>query len=83
MMQEVIEDGNVRDLKDFADLAIKHLETHPQDEEVVQLADNITELARDKMAHPAKLYPLPEGYRYRFSGFWGQVIGVMREGATP
>jgi hypothetical protein len=82
MIQHIAEDGSTRSLKEFADLAIKHLEENPLDEEVVQLADHITELAHDSMTRPDVIYPVPEEYRYRFSGFWGQVIGVARKGVV-
>jgi hypothetical protein len=82
MMQLVVEDGTARTLQEFADLAIRHLKANPCDEEVVQIADNITELAQDSMTRPDTLYPLPKGYCYRFSGFFGQVIGVAREEAV-
>jgi hypothetical protein len=82
MMQHIVEDGSTRSLKEFADLAIKHLEAHPLDEEVVQIADHITELAHDFKTRPDIIYPVPLGYQYRFSGFFGQVIGVARKGAV-
>jgi hypothetical protein len=82
MIQHIAEDGSTRSLKEFADLAIKHLEENPLDEEVVQLADHITELAHDSMTRPDVIYPVPEEYRYRFSGFWGQVIAVARKGVV-
>ena len=82
MMQHIAEDGTIRTLKEFADLAIKHLEAHPPDDEVVQIANHITELAQDSKTRPDILYPVPEGYRYRFSGFFGQVIGIARKGAV-
>ena len=78
--QHIIEGGNIRSLKEFADKAISHLEENPYCDEVVQLADHITELENDKMTAPRDIYPLPEGYEYNFSGFFGQVIGVGRRG---
>lgn len=78
MIQHIAEDGSTRSLEEFADLALKHLDANPLDEEVVQLADHITELAADTMTRPDIIYPIPKGYHYRFSGFWGQVIGIVR-----
>jgi len=76
--QHIIEDGTVRTLEEFADCAVKHLEGHPEFDEVVQLAHHITELQNDHMTPPALIYRLPEGYRYNWSGFSGQVLGIMR-----
>lgn len=78
--QEIIEDSTKRTLSDFANLAITYLKEHPEVDEVVQLANNIIELEHDTMTAPRYIYPLPEGYEYNFSGFWGQVIGIGREG---
>lgn len=78
--QYIIEDGEKRSLKEFADIAVTYLEKTPTCDEVVQLADNITELENDKMTAPRHIYQLPEGYEYNFSGFFGQVIGVGRQG---
>ena len=74
--QEVIENGTKRTLREFAEQAIKHIETHPECEEVVQLADNIVELEQDHMTRPQDVFELPERLQYYFSGFFGQVIGV-------
>lgn len=78
MNQRIIEDGNKRSLQEFAQCAIIYLEQHPECDEVVQQADNITELENDKMSAPHNFYELPEGYEYNFSGSFGQVIGVGR-----
>ena len=78
MNQYICEDGNTRSLKKFATIAVKNLEADPTLEEVVQQASHITELANDSMTRPDTLYPLPDGYQYYFSGFYGQVIGVGR-----
>lgn len=78
--QYIIEDGKTRSLEEFAKTAIEFLEKTPTCDEVVQLADHITELEHDKMTPPRNIHPLPEGYEYNFSGFSGQVIGVGRRG---
>jgi len=78
--QKIIEDGTKRTLGEFAKLAIAYLEQDFELDEVVQLANNITELEHDAMTAPNRIYELPEGYEYNFSGFWGQVIGVGRTG---
>ena len=78
--QQIIEDGSKRSLEEFAQCAIIYLEQHPECDEVVQLADNITELEHDALQSPQLIYPLPECYEYCFSGFYGQVIGVGRKG---
>lgn len=78
--QHIIEDRNRRPLAEFAQCAIIYLEQHPECDEVVQVADHITELEFDKVNSPSVYYQLPEGYEYNFSGFWGQVIGVGRTG---
>lgn len=78
--QHLIEDGKTRSLKEFAETAVALLEKRPRCDEVVQLADHITELENDKMTAPRHIHPLPEGYEYNFSGFYGQVIGVGRTG---
>ena len=80
MDQHIVEDGNKRPLSEFAQSAIIYLEQHRECDEVVQQADNITELENDKMTAPRHIYPLSDGYEYNFSGFWGQVIGVGRTG---
>lgn len=76
--QLVIEDGSQRTLKEFADSAVEYLNAYPREEEVVQLADNITELKDNKMTKPDIIHPLPAGFQYYFSGFFGQVIGIGR-----
>lgn len=76
--QDIIEDGKTRTLKEFARYAIAFLENTPTYDEVVQLADHITELENDKRTPPRNIHQLPEGYEYNFSGFFGQVIGVGR-----
>lgn len=76
--QLVIEDGSQRTLKEFADSAVAYLKEHREEDEVVQLADNITELKADAFTRPDILHPLPAGFQYYFSGFFGQVIGVGR-----
>lgn len=78
--QLVIEDGTQRTLKQFADRAVAYLNNNPGEEEVVQLADNINELKNDAMTKPDTIHPLPVGFQYYFSGFFGQVIGVGRPG---
>ena len=80
MIQEVIENGQMRSLQKFADYAVEYLARHPSCEEVVQLADHITELEKNSMTKPDTLYPLPATFQYYFSGFLGQVIGVGRPG---
>ena len=78
MNQKIVEDGNTRTLKEFANVAIKSLEADATLEEVVQLANHITEIASNFMTRPDILFPLPDNYKYYFSGFLGQVIGVGR-----
>lgn len=78
--QHIIEDGNKRPLSEFAQCAIIYLEQHPECDEVVQQAENINELELDVVTDPGRIYALPKGYEYNFSGFWGQVIGVGRTG---
>ena len=78
--QHIIEDGNKRPLSEFAQCAIIYLEQHPECDEVVQQAANITELENNALTPPRIIYALPEGYEYNFSGFFGQVIGVGRTG---
>lgn len=78
--QKIIEDGIMRSLKDFAELAVDFLSKDPALDEVVQQASHITELEHDFITPPRLLHPLPDGYEYNFSGFWGQVIGVGRTG---
>jgi len=78
MIQHIIEDGNKRPLSEFAQCAIIYLEQHPECDEVAQLAENITELENDHKSSPSTYHQLLEGHGYRFSGFYGQVIGVMR-----
>lgn len=80
MIQEIIENGQVRSLKKFADYAMEYLADHPSCDEVVQLADHITELEKDRMTRPDILYSLPTTFQYFFSGHFGQVIGVGRPG---
>lgn len=74
--QHIIEDGKTRNLKEFVDQAIDFLEKNLEYDEVVQLADNITELKNDKISFPTIYYKLPQGYEYNFSGFLGQVLGI-------
>ena len=78
--QLLIEDGKKRSLKEFADAAVADLRNNPDIDEVVQLANNITELEHDAMTAPRTIYPLPGGFEYNFSGFYGQVVGVGRTG---
>ncbi len=80
MIQHIIEDEGKRSLSEFAQCAIIYLGQHPECDEVVQQAISITELEKDGLTPPENTYPLPEGYEYNFSGFWGQVIGVGRTG---
>lgn len=77
--QHIVEDGEKRSLQEFADKAVSFLKQHQEYDEVVQLANNITELEHDSRTAPENIYVLPEGYEYNFSGFFGQVIGI---GAT-
>ena len=78
--QKVMPEGEKLTLKEFADQAVVYLKAERQfDNEVVTLANDIVELEKDFMTRPDVLYPLSEGYEYRFSGFWGQVIGVVRK----
>jgi hypothetical protein len=77
--QEIIEDGTKRTLAEFATEAITLLEEGKNGiNEVVLQANSITELEHNCMVHPETAYPLPTGYSYRFSGFWGQVIGIVK-----
>ena len=78
--QHIVENGQKRTLEEFVLLALSHLEQHLGDDEVVQQADNIIELEHDAMTAPQRIYELPDGYEYNFSGFYGQVIGVGRTG---
>jgi len=78
--QHIVEDGKKRPLSEFAQAAVTYLEQHAECDEVVQLADNITELENDKVNPPSVYHELPQGYEYNFSGFFGQVIGVGRDG---
>jgi len=78
--QYIIEDGKTRSIKEFAETALAFLEKRKDCDEVVQLADNITELANDKKTAPHNIHPLPEGYEYNFSGFFGHVAGIGRTG---
>lgn len=78
--QYIVEDGAMRSLKAFADDAVTYLKQHPDCDEVVQVADHIEELKDDKRTPPKNMYALPDGYEYNFSGFFGQVVGVGREG---
>ena len=78
--QHIVEDGHRRPLSEFALCAVTYLQQHPECDEVVQLADKITELENDKVNPPTVYHELPQGYEYNFSGFYGQVIGVGRTG---
>jgi len=78
--QEIIENGEKRSLRDFAEKAIAYLNEHPGDNEVVQQAENILELEKDSRTSPETIHELPDGFQYYFSGFYGQVIGVGRIG---
>lgn len=78
--QQIVEDGHKRPLQEFADSAVAFLQAHPDHDEVVQQANNITELEQDAKTAPRHIYPLPEGYEYNFSGFYGQVIGIGHTG---
>lgn len=80
VIQHIIEDGQKRRLKQFVEDAVAYLKEHPEYDEVVQLADNISELENDRINRPSVYHNLPEGYEYNFSGFWGQVIGIGRTG---
>ena len=73
-MKKVIENGQKRPLEEFAQCAVIYLEQHPECDEVVQQANNITELEHATMTSPSLIYELPEGYEYSFS----EVIGVCR-----
>lgn len=77
--QEIIEDGSKRTLAEFATKAIKLLEAGRYGiNEVVQQANSIIELEHDHITRPDHYHRLPEGYSYRFSGFAGQVIGIVK-----
>lgn len=78
--QHIVEDGKKKSLKEFAENAIVFLKQHVEIDEVVQQADNIIELEHDAMTSPNRIYNLPDGYEYSFSGFYGQVIGVGHTG---
>lgn len=77
-VQRVLENEAKRPLKDFAVAAVRVLGNHEEVDEVVQRADNITELENDRMTKPDSIYALPDGFEYRFSGFGDCVIGVCR-----
>jgi len=76
--QHIVEDGSKRSLKEFADAALEYLKDHLEENEVVQLASNILELENNALTAPRVIYPLPDGFEYNFSGFYGLVIGVGR-----
>ena len=78
--QYIAEDGLKRSLPEFAQSAVIYLEYHPECDEVVQLANHIEELENDRKTAAQNIYDLPEGYEYNFSGFAGNVIGVVRIG---
>ena len=78
--QHIAEDGKRRPLSEFAQAAVTYLEEHPDCDEVVQLADRITELENGKINPPTVYHELPQGYEYNFSGFYGHVIGIGRTG---
>ncbi len=77
-IQFVVEDKQEQRLKDFAEAAVIFLTGNNQYEEVVCLANSITELKNDHMTKPDNIHSLPEGFYYRFSGFAGCAIGIMR-----
>lgn len=76
-MKKVIENGQKRPLEEFAQCAVIYLERHPECDEVVQQANNITELEHATITSPSLIYELPEGYEYDFSEVI--VIGVSRK----
>ena len=79
--QHIMPEGEKLTLREFADKAITHLNTNTYGEnEVVKLANDIVELEHDSMTRPDILLPLPDNFHYRFSGFFGQVIGIFKEG---
>lgn len=82
-LQHVLDEGkegkNKITLEEFAKIAIEHLEKKfPYDNEVVKIANDIEELEHDTMTPPRNIYPLPNGYEYRFSGYFGQVVGICK-----
>ncbi len=79
-MGEAWAEKHLAAVREFAETAIAFLEKRNDCDEVVQLADHITELENDKKTAPQNIQPLPEGYEYNFSGTFGQVIGVGRTG---
>jgi len=78
-IQFVVEDKQKQGLEEFATASILFLASNPAYEEVVRLANSITELKGDHITRPESIQTLPEGFYYRFSGFYGQVIGVVRD----
>ncbi|KYK38481.1 MAG: hypothetical protein AYK18_06975 [Theionarchaea archaeon DG-70] len=73
------ETGTVYTLSQFAEKALRILEEEGNIDEVVILANSIKEMQNDHITPPSCIYPLPEGYEYHFSGFFGQVLGIMRK----
>lgn len=78
--QKVVDGWKDITLAEFADRALEILNTSLYYDEVVLLANNIVELQTDYKTPPRHIYPLPEGFEYNFSGFWGHVLGVRRVG---
>ena len=81
-IQKILDEGNEEknkiSLEDFAKIALEYMNEHVLTNEVVKLANDIKELEHNYFTPPRNIYPLPEGYEYRFSGFFGQVLGICR-----
>jgi len=78
--ENIVEDGTTRTLKKFADAAIAYLKDHPREDAVIQQTNHTTQLVNNTLTSPDRIYPLPEGYEYNFTGYYGQDIGVGRQG---
>jgi len=71
-----------RSLRDFAAAALDMLSTQPGVDEVVLLVKDVVEIESDCQTPPGSIHPLPDGYVYRFSGWWGMYLGVCRSQAA-
>lgn len=74
------ETGTAYTLSQFAEIALKTLKEEENIDEVVILANAIKEMQDDHITPPRCIHVLPEEYEYRFSGFFGQVLGIIRKG---
>jgi len=81
-IQHVLDEGNEGknkiSLEEFAKIAIDYMNEHKGYNEVVKVADDIVELEKDTVTPPRNIYPLPDGYEYRWSGYFGQVLGICK-----